>query len=120
MTRSPDRESLGCAGDLFSAARASMRKQYLHLSAYTCDVCSGPVIAGSLGVRENEISREIETSTVGAICISCGHRQDKATEPGRLRYFFPIEWESVNIKVVGHSGHSEPAYVEALNRAERH
>ena len=97
-----------------------MKKQYLHLSAYTCDICSGPVIAGSLGVRENEISKESEISAVGAICISCGHRQDKATEPGRPRYFFPIEWANVNIKVVGRSGHSEAAYAEALNRAERH
>ena len=97
-----------------------MKKQYLHLSAYTCDICSGPVIAGSLGVRENEISKESEISAVGAICISCGHRQDKATEPGRPRYFFPIEWEQVSVKAVGHSVHSEPAYAEALNRAERH
>jgi hypothetical protein len=97
-----------------------MKKQYLHLSAYTCDICSGPVIAGSLGVRENEISKESEISAVGAICISCGHRQDKATEPGRPRYFFPIEWENVSIKVVERSGHSERAYAEALNRAERH
>ena len=95
-----------------------MKKQYLHLSAYTCDICSGPVIAGSLGVRENEISKESEISAVGAICISCGHRQDKATEPGRPRYFFPIEWEQVSIR--GAAGHSETAYVEALNRAERH
>jgi hypothetical protein len=94
-----------------------MRKQYLHLSAYTCDVCAGPVIAGSLGVREDEISREIEIREVGAICISCGHRQDKATEPGHPRYFFPIEWEKVSIQ---DADHSETAYVEALNRAERH
>jgi len=73
-----------------------MRKQYLHLSAYTCDRCAGPVIAGSLGVRENEISKETEISSVGAICLSCGHRQEKASAGGRLRYFFPIEWEPVS------------------------
>ena len=73
-----------------------MRKQYLHLSAYKCDICAGPVIAGSLGVRENEISKETEISSVGAICLSCGHRQDKASAGGRLRYFFPIEWEPVS------------------------
>ena len=72
-----------------------MRKQYLHLSAYKCDRCAGPVIAGSLGVRENEISKETEISSVGAICLSCGHRQEKASAGGRLRYFFPIEWEPV-------------------------
>jgi hypothetical protein len=35
-----------------------MRNQYLHLSAYLCDLCAEPVIAGSLGVRESEISKE--------------------------------------------------------------
>jgi hypothetical protein len=92
-----------------------MKKQYLHLSAYTCDVCSGPVVAGSVGIRENEISKEIQIGSVGAICLSCGHRQDKATEPERVRYFFPIEWEMASIR---DAGHLKTAYVEALNRAE--
>ena len=96
MTRSVDGESLGCAEDLLRVTRAMMKKQYLHLSAYTCDMCAGPVIAGSLGTRENEISKEVEISAVGAMCISCGHRQGKATEPGRARYFFPIEWANVS------------------------
>jgi hypothetical protein len=117
MTRNPDHQSLGCAEYLSDAGSASMRKQYLHLSAYTCDMCAGPVIAGSLGVRENEISREIEISAVGAICISCGHRQAKATEPGRPRYFFPIEGEQESIRG---AGNSETPDVQALNRAERH
>ncbi len=73
-----------------------MKKQYLHLSAYTCDMCAGPVIAGSLGVRENEISKETEISLVGALCLSCGHRQDKVSGVGRPRYLFPIEWEPVS------------------------
>jgi hypothetical protein len=73
----------------------TMRKQYLHLSAYTCSSCAGPVIAGSLGVRENEISKETEISAVGSICLSCGHRPEAAAEPGHIRYFFPIQWESV-------------------------
>jgi hypothetical protein len=92
-----------------------MKKQYLHLSAYTCDVCAGPVIAGSLGVRENEISKETELRPVGAACLSCGHRQEKAADPERPRYFFPIEWEAQSIK---DAGHLTPAYVEALNRVE--
>jgi hypothetical protein len=97
-----------------------MRKQYLHLSAYACDVCAGPVIAGSLGTRENEISKEVEINAVGAMCISCGHRQEKATEPGRARYFFPIEWENLSRKVeVAVAGRSEPGYA-GLNRAELH
>jgi len=91
-----------------------MRKQYLHLSAYICDMCAGPVIAGSLGVRENEISKETEISPVGAICLSCGHRQDKVSGAGRLRYFFPIEWESVS--PVG-EGELKSEFVEALKGA---
>ena len=94
-----------------------MRKQYLHLSAQTCDVCAGPVIAGSLGIRENEISKETEISVVGAICLSCGHRQDKASEMGRVRYFFPVEWEPVS--ATG-EGRLKTDFVEAPNRAELH
>jgi hypothetical protein len=47
-----------------------MRKQYLHLSAK----CDGPVVAGLLAVRENEISKETEIRQVGAICLSCGYQ----------------------------------------------
>jgi hypothetical protein len=71
-----------------------MKKQYLHLSAYACDKCAGPVVAGSTAVRENEISRETDLREVGAICLSCGYRQNKATEPGLTRYFPPTPWES--------------------------
>jgi hypothetical protein len=70
-----------------------MKKQYLHLSAYSCDKCAGPVIAGSIGVRENEISKETDMRGVGAICLSCGHRQSKATAPGATRFFPPMQWE---------------------------
>jgi hypothetical protein len=71
-----------------------MKKHYLHLSAYSCDKCAGPVVAGSLAVRENEISKETDIRDVGAICLSCGHRQSKATEPGLTRNFPPMQWES--------------------------
>jgi hypothetical protein len=74
-----------------------MRRQYLHLSAYSCDKCTGPVIAGSLAVRENEISKETDIRQIGAVCLSCGHQQSMMTEPGVLRQFPPIEWESVNL-----------------------
>ncbi len=69
-----------------------MRRQYLHLSAYCCDNCTGPVIAGWLAVRENEISKETDIRQVGALCLSCGHRQSKATEPARARDLSPVEW----------------------------
>jgi hypothetical protein len=73
-----------------------MKKQYLHLSAYSCDKCHGPVVAGSLAVRENEISKETDIRQVGAICLSCGHRQSEGTEAGVTRKFPPVQWESMN------------------------
>jgi hypothetical protein len=70
-------------------------KHYLHLSVYSCDKCAGPVIAGSLAVRENEISKETGIQQVGAMCISCGHRQSLASEGSVIRQFPPVEWQPV-------------------------
>ncbi|MFZ0479160.1 MAG: hypothetical protein WAL71_08420 [Terriglobales bacterium] len=72
-----------------------MKKQYLHLSAYSCDQCAGPVVTGSTAVRENEISKETDIRNVGAICLSCGHRPSKATEPGLIHNFPPTPWGPV-------------------------
>src|SRR5437660_6644790 len=94
-----------------------MRKQYLHLSAYSCDQCKGPVISGSTGVRENEISKETDIRQVGAICLSCGHRQYAATAPARAHHLLPMEWAATDtIKVSSLT----TAFVEALNRADLH
>lgn len=71
-----------------------MRRQYLHVSAYSCDKCGGPVVSGSTAVRENEISKETEIRQVGAICLSCGHRQNEATPPGVTREFPPVQWDA--------------------------
>jgi len=43
-----------------------MRKKYLHVQAYSCDECKGPLISGSTGIRENEICRETDVREVGA------------------------------------------------------
>jgi hypothetical protein len=94
-----------------------MRKQYLHLSAYACDVCSGPVITGAVAVRENEISKETDIRQVGAICLSCGHRQSGPTEPSRVRHLLPIEWDPIS---ASGADLSTVAYAEAVNRAEPH
>jgi hypothetical protein len=69
-----------------------MKKQYLHLSAYTCDLCAGPVVSGSVAVRENEISKETDIRQVGAICLTCGNRQSLGNDPARIRHLLPIEW----------------------------
>ncbi len=75
-----------------------MTRQQLHLSTYPCDLCGGPVVSGRTAVRENEISKETNIQQVGAICLSCGHRQDKATEPARVRHSPPIAWEPVGAR----------------------
>lgn len=75
-----------------------MRKQYLHLSAYACESCNGPVVAGTLAVRENEISKETDIRPVGAVCLSCGHRQTKAIGQAVTRVFPPAEWQSAQIR----------------------
>jgi len=94
-----------------------MRRQYLHVSAYFCDQCGGPVVSGSTGVRENEISKETDIRNVGAICLSCGHRQSKATAPGETRDFPPVQWDARS--TIG-AEHLMSAYFEAVNREELH
>lgn len=93
-----------------------MSKQFLHLLAYPCDMCAGPVVAGSLGVRENQISKETDIRHVGAICLTCGHRQSAATEPARARHLLPVEWDSSGAVSARQTG---VEFAEALSRAER-
>jgi hypothetical protein len=78
-----------------------MKKQYLRLCAYSCDKCMGPVVGGSLTVRENEISKETNIRELGAVCLSCGHRPGKKAEPGLIRNFPPALWESTKRVGVG-------------------
>ncbi len=68
-----------------------MKTKYLHLSAYSCDKCEGPVIAGSFGTRETEIMREIDLTEVGAVCLSCGNKQTEMNTTNIVRQFAPIE-----------------------------
>lgn len=95
-----------------------MKKHYLHLSAFPCDVCAGPVIAGSTAIRESEISKETDIRRVGRpVCLSCGHRQETATEPARVRHLLPIAWDPAGTL---DTRHPTAAFVEELNRAELH
>ena len=71
-----------------------MRKQYLHLSASLCEKCDGPVVAGSLAVRESDITKETDIRQIGSICLGCGHRYGKTTARGISRQFPPAEWKS--------------------------
>jgi RNase P subunit RPR2 len=72
-----------------------MKRQYLHLSAYQCDKCEGPVISGSIKVRENEISKETDVREIGAMCLACGHKQAKAGEASIPRQCPPMEWQPI-------------------------
>jgi hypothetical protein len=94
-----------------------MRKHYLHVRAYSCDKCGGPVISGSTAVRENEISKETEVRQVGAVCLCCGYRQSKASGPGNLRDFPPVEWD---VEHPMDTEHLVSAYFEEINREELH
>ncbi len=71
-----------------------MKTKYLHISAYACDKCEGPVIAGAFGIRESEITREGELTQVGAVCLSCGNKQTEMNHGNVVRQFAPVEWAS--------------------------
>jgi hypothetical protein len=94
-----------------------MRKHYLHLSAYSCDKCCGPVVSASLALRENVISKETDIRQVGAICLSCGHRQRSTAAAAVVRHFSPVEWEPAHAVDLRNL---TTAFVEALDRAEHH
>jgi len=94
-----------------------MKKHYLHLSVCRCGRCQGPVVTGSLAVRENEISKETEKQDVGAICLSCGYRQRTTPSEAPAHHFPPVDWPPAG----GVSASSmATAFVEALKRAELH
>jgi hypothetical protein len=67
------------------------KTQYLHLSAYPCEKCRGPVVAASLGIRETELTREMDVRHIRAVCLFCGNQQTTRTTP--VRDFFPAEWD---------------------------
>jgi hypothetical protein len=70
-----------------------MRTGYFHISAYPCDRCNGPVIAGAFGIRETEISRESELTTAGSVCLTCGNKQAKTSEGSIVRQVAPVKWD---------------------------
>ena len=69
-----------------------MKTTYLHMSAYYCDNCEGPMVAGSFGTRETEITRESDLTQVGAVCLSCGNKQTHMTDANIVYEFAPVEW----------------------------
>jgi hypothetical protein len=65
---------------------------YLHLTAFPCEKCNGPVIAGSMGTRHDDISQETDVRAVGTVCIACGFRPEFMLEPSVDHRFRPVEW----------------------------
>src|SRR5512146_1770081 len=83
-----------------------MRKQHLHLCVYRCETCGGPVVAGSLGIRETEITKEIDIRQVGTVCLSCGHGQEKNETVAR--HFLQVEWDLSFRGISGQEPADEP------------
>src|SRR5438270_5043912 len=77
------------------AAAAETATHYLHLAAFVCAQCNGPVIAGFMGTRHDDISKETDIRNVGAACLACGFRQEILLEPSAHDRFRPIEWNYV-------------------------
>jgi hypothetical protein len=75
------------------AEAAGSETHFLHLSAFPCEKCNGPVIAGSLGTRLDDISQETDIRSVGAVCIACGLRPETMVEPVVNHRFRPVEWK---------------------------
>ena len=65
---------------------------YLHLTAFPCDKCNGPVIVASLGTRHDHITQETDIRPVGAICIACGDRPEAILPSSVDKGFRPVEW----------------------------
>jgi hypothetical protein len=80
-----------------------MKSHYLHLRAFPCDICDGPVVTGSTAVCESDIQQETEITQVGAICLSCGRRQSEATAPERASDFPPVLWDPPKASRIGHT-----------------
>jgi hypothetical protein len=72
---------------------AESATHYLHLSAFPCEKCKGPVILGWIAKRKDEIARETEIKKFGAVCLSCGRRPETPIDPPEACHFRPVQWE---------------------------
>ena len=78
----------------WAGALSDNATHYLHLFAYPCESCKGPVIVGWIGRRNDDISRENSISGLGTICLSCGLRPKSLIDPANGLHFRPVEWQS--------------------------
>jgi hypothetical protein len=72
---------------------AERATHYLHLLAFPCEKCKGPVIVGWIGTRADDIEKETEITGIGAKCLLCGAKPEGLNDPTAARHFRPVEWE---------------------------
>lgn len=86
---------------------------YLHLMAFPCTLCNGPVIVGWIGRRADDITKETEINGIGATCLVCGSRPKGPVDPMVARHFRPVEWEWMIEKLAGTTEpHADPLSAE--------
>lgn len=78
-------------GTLAGAAERPIHS--LHLMAFPCETCKGPVVAGWTATREDEISNESEVRNLGMVCLVCGWRPQAMIDPLQVCHFRPVKWE---------------------------
>jgi len=78
-------------GTLSDAANTATH--YLHIFAFRCAKCNGPVIVGSLGTRPDNISREIDVRDIGAVWLACGFKPEIMADPDVEHRFRPVQWK---------------------------
>lgn len=108
------------AGTLVGAAERATR--YLHLAAFPCDKCKGPVVLGWIGTREDDIAKETEIKNAGAMCLSCGSRPEPSTriDPLEVRHFRPVTWEwTTEKKLDAIESDGDPLTAELSQDADR-
>jgi hypothetical protein len=64
-----------------------MANRTLHLSAYKCENCANPVVAGSLVDLENTVE------FIGAVCLHCGRKQENVPQAGSAIQFEAKDWD---------------------------
>ena len=93
---------------------------YLHLMAFPCEKCKGPVVAGWTGKREDDITQERDINLVGAVCLSCGSRPETLIAPLHACHFRPVQWEwMVEIKPAVLEPSGDPLSDELSQDADR-
>ena len=101
------------------AEGAQRATHYLHLSAFPCEQCKGPVILGWMGIREDDIARETGIRTLGAVCLSCGRRPEPQIAPVEACQFRPVRWEwTIETKPEAIQPGGDPLQAERLQDAK--